>query len=570
MSVNSPSLDSALSLPGGSKNGEARATALAASTLADLHPTRVISYRSQGNLLIVGPRSAVLGAAKGLSDRIHCILLVTDTSLDERDAVPRAGNRTVLAGAPESISGHLGRFSVLVKGPDRPIGLHELTASPRPYVDLVLDLSEPPAIASERKPPGYFAPGRDQAVLAQALAAIPELGGELEKPEYVLYDPEICAHGRSGIQGCTRCLDSCPSDAIRSVGDWVEVDPYLCQGVGSCATACPTGAMRYAYPRLEDLLERLRILMRVYREAGGESPSLLFHDGGEARARLERIVERIPDSVIPLEVEEIGNLGMDVWLAALAYGAGRVVLLGAPTVDRSAVAEIGRQVSYARTLLEGMGYPGGALSYVEQAGDEPLVDILAATEDCIRLEPASFAAMDEKRTVIHLALDHLHREAPKPRPLAILPDGAPFGEVWLNAERCTLCMACVSQCPGKALQAGDESPQLRFIEDNCVQCGLCARSCPENAIGPSPRYLFDGVQRRRVRVLKEEEPFLCIRCGKPFATQSVIQRILGQLQGHPGVGPEEMRRLRMCEDCRVKAMFETERPESAAASQEAP
>jgi ferredoxin len=119
-------------------------------------------------------------------------------------------------------------------------------------------------------------------------------------------------------------------------------------------------------------------------------------------------------------------------------------------------------------------------------------------------------------------------------------------------------MACVSQCPGKALLGGEEGPQLRFIEGNCVQCGLCGRSCPENAIGPSPRYLFDPVRRQTPRVLKEEPPFHCIRCGKPFGTRSLIDRMTTRLANHPLFLGSALERLQMCEDCRVRAMYEAE------------
>ncbi len=178
--------------------------------------------------------------------------------------------------------------------------------------------------------------------------------------------------------------------------------------------------------------------------------------------------------------------------------------------------------------------------------------------------------MDEKRTVIRLALDHLYQQAPASRPLANLAAGAPFGEVWLAEDRCTLCMACVSQCPGKALMSGDETPQLKFVEDNCVQCGICARACPEDAIAPAPRYLFDSQARRSIRLLKEEQPFLCIRCGEPFATRSVIQQITARLKGNPNLGPEEFRRLRMCEDCRGKDLLETEQSRMAAGAGDTP
>ena len=104
----------------------------------------------------------------------------------------------------------------------------------------------------------------------------------------------------------------------------------------------------------------------------------------------------------------------------------------------------------------------------------------------------------------------------------------------------------------QALASGDESPQLVFIEANCVQCGLCCRTCPEDAIAATPRYLYDHQQRTARRVLHEAEPFLCISCGKPFATQSVVSNMLAKLEGHWMFQDERAkRRLMMCEDCRV-------------------
>ena len=125
----------------------------------------------------------------------------------------------------------------------------------------------------------------------------------------------------------------------------------------------------------------------------------------------------------------------------------------------------------------------------------------------------------------------------------------------VDEGRCTLCMACVSQCPGKALEAGGEQPQLKFIEENCVQCAMCARTCPENAIAPSPRYLFDLERRRARRILKEEQAFHCVSCGKPFSTRSMIENMTAKLRSHPMFQGAGLRRLQMCEDCRVRAMY---------------
>jgi ferredoxin len=117
-------------------------------------------------------------------------------------------------------------------------------------------------------------------------------------------------------------------------------------------------------------------------------------------------------------------------------------------------------------------------------------------------------------------------------------------------------MGCVSVCPTSALRAGGDTPQLRFAEWSCVQCGLCERACPERAITRSPRILYEAAGQRAVRVLHEEAPFRCVSCGKPFATASVMRRMREKLAGHwMFQKPEALRRLEMCEDCRVKDMF---------------
>ena len=337
----------------------------------------------------------------------------------------------------------------------------------------------------------------------------------------------------------------------------IEVNPNLCQGAGSCATACPTGAISYGFPRLRDTLQRVRLLLKAYHDAGGTDAVLLFHDAEDGREAIAAMAARLPEFVIPLEAEELGSVGMDTWLAGLAYGAAAIALLATPGLPASVLSEVTHQLGVATDILDGMGYPDTMLQLC-QAGDDQLMHQLESLPAVDGRRPAAFAALDEKRSVIRLAVDHLYEQAPAPRPLVSLPAGAPFGEVQLDSNRCTLCMACVSQCPAHALEAGDESPKLVFIEANCVQCALCCRTCPEDAIAVSPRYLYDSQQRSKRRTLYEEEPFLCVSCGKPFATRKMIEKITRKMSNHPMFQGEAQQRLQMCEDCRVKAMYATE------------
>ena len=99
---------------------------------------------------------------------------------------------------------------------------------------------------------------------------------------------------------------------------------------------------------------------------------------------------------------------------------------------------------------------------------------------------------------------------------------------------------------------------MRFIEANCVQCGLCVNTCPEQAITLQPRLLL-GREAKQLRVLNEAAIFACIGCGKPMGTQKMVEGMIAKLTGHSMfAGPDALKRLRMCADCRVRDLVQNE------------
>jgi formate hydrogenlyase subunit 6/NADH:ubiquinone oxidoreductase subunit I len=98
------------------------------------------------------------------------------------------------------------------------------------------------------------------------------------------------------------------------------------------------------------------------------------------------------------------------------------------------------------------------------------------------------------------------------------------------------------------------TPQLRFVEKNCVQCGLCTQTCPEDAITLVPRLSFADTAKKSV-VLNEATPFCCIRCNKPFGTLQMIESMMAKLAHHSAFSGN-LDRIKMCGDCRVVDMME--------------
>jgi len=594
-------------------SGEAKAATpkiaalLALADVPEPEPVPVVSYKSEGRLLIIGPGGAALAWAERLAEQFTVNVLVTDAG--ESYEMPAERRYPVFSGRPREVKGYLGAFEAEWEQAN-PIDLETCTrcnacirACPEKAIDysyqidlakckshrqcvkacgdigaidfdrketrrndafdVILDLSREPLIKLTQPPQGYYAPGNDP--LEQALAAnqLARMVGEFEKPRYFLYKESICAHSRSGITACTRCIDVCSTRAIASEKDEnrVKVEPHLCMGCGGCATVCPSGAMSYAYPRVPDLGARIKMVLQTFRDAGGRDPRLLFHnttDGRELVARLGRRGRGLPANVIPLEVFHIASLGLDVMLGSIALGAASCLILSTGTEPQDYLAALRRQLGFGQEILSGLGFGDGHLQLVE-AGDVPTLEHAVWNLRATRgLQPAAFNLSSEKRTTLDFVFDHLLKHAPAPKDEVTLSAGAPYGRVTVNQQTCTLCMACVGACPEAALLDSKEAPQLKFIERNCVQCGLCEKTCPEGAISLAPRLAL-GSQAKSAVVLNAAEPFQCVRCGKPFATRQMIENMVGRLRSHSMFAAAgSLNRLQMCADCRVIDMMENQ------------
>jgi ferredoxin len=503
-----------------------------------------VSYLSRGNLLVVAgsqPEQA-RRAADSLAGTLHVTLLGANAS---------SPGVTSWQGRVESIAGYLGEFDVVIAG-------SEGAGTPAKF-DLVLDFSAEPLFGMRQPPQGYHHAGGAEAELTAIVDELRASVGEFEKPRYFGYRENICAHSRSEIVGCNACIEVCSTQAISADGDHVKVDPHLCMGCGACATVCPSGAMSYQFPRVADRGAQLRQLLSAYREAGGRDACIVFHDDAKGR---ELLVESaaagvgLPAGALPLATWHIASIGLDLLLPAIAYGATSVVVLSSGAADAVYGKALREQMAIGEEILHALGFEGTHFALIEAASPGQLESELSALGTARGPAiAASFLLSNDKRTAIEFAVEHLAKQAPVKVDEIALPEGSPWGEVVVDREKCTMCMACVGACPVSALMDGVDQPLLKFLERNCVQCGLCEETCPESAITLSARLLLTPAVRE-ARVVNETQPFHCIRCKKPFGTRQVVETMIGRLTGHSMFASEAaLRRLQMCADCRVVDMM---------------
>ena len=534
-------------------------------------PARSLTLASTGRCLIYadGARGNGVEAAMELAGALKDSLGVTVMITNAGDDILAGGDSgMVTRGTIRTATGHFTAFDLVIDGfaAAHPSSRSFVTFDdPQDEVesgcDLIIDITGgTPLFTGWEKRDGYLrADAEDRLRLKQLAAEAAEMIGEFEKPIYVEYDADLCAHSRNSLTGCSRCLDVCPAGAITTAGDTVAIDPAICGGCGYCGAVCPSGAAQTVVPAADMFGQQMATLLDHYLDAGGKTPRLLLADDSHGAQMIEmmaRFGPGLPADMLPLTMHSVGRVGHDLLVTAVAQGYEQVVIIANPA-KADETTQIGAQVTLARALMSGVGGDDEArFVVIDEADPDKVAALVRGDRPKASPKPAPFSPIGSPRGITRLAMRGL-AGAQKVGDAAIpLPDGAPYGRVEINTDNCTICLSCVSACPAGALQDNPDAPQLLFREDACLQCGICVATCPEKVIALVPQFnLADSAMNAELVI--EDTPFHCTGCNKPFGSTRSIERVIAKLEGHSMfTGGKQLDMLKMCEDCRVGAMFD--------------
>ncbi|WP_269585797.1 4Fe-4S binding protein [Roseibium sp. Sym1] len=530
--------------------------ALIADAMLPAPGEKVVDISSGGTCLIAGEPEHALSAAADLCDVLSVTVLLSPEA-----ELPVVDDRRfdIVRGRIRSAAGSLGQFKLSFDALQERIpggrGAPGWTAprdGGKTECDILLDLRRAASLfPAPEKREGYLKvdPGNARAYTRAVLEAS-QLVGTFEKPIHIRLDEQLCAHSRARKTGCSRCLDLCPTGAITPSGDHVAVDTMICAGCGSCSAACPSGAIAYDAPPVAHTFQRLQTLASTWRKHSDAAPRLLVHGPGHGTDLIRlsaRYGRGLPADVIPMEMAGLAGFGHAEALGALGCGFASVTLLVSPETETEGLPF---QVELANAVAG-----EDRTELIEPADPDQLAAALYKdTPDALTGQP--ILPIGSRRQITRLAAKAL---VPESGAILPLPAGAPYGSVTLNQDACTLCLSCVSLCPSGALKENPDSPQLRFQEDACLQCGICTNICPERALTLDPRLDLSD-EALRPKVLKEEEPFHCIECGKPFGVRSTVMRLTEKLAGKHSMFQDNkaVNLIQMCDDCRVNAVYHSE------------
>ena len=296
----------------------------------------------------------------------------------------------------------------------------------------------------------------------------------------------------------------------------------------------------------------------------------------------------LPARVLPLEVWHTASVGIDLWLAAIAYGAAQVWVLVTHEEAPAYREAIDAQMKVAQAILSGLGFAGEHFRIVgagevlaaadgatRASGPAPAArrrasrsarpaPALLRLDAALRRPPAAtvrraatFAVQPDKRTTLDLAFEHLLREAPTPADAIALPAPAERRARSARSSSTRAPAPCAWPASAPAPKARSSTTPIRRASASSrrtASSAASARAPARKTRSRSCRGCCSPTAARRAgrrASCNEAEPFRCVRCAKPFGTLRAIEAMVAKLAGHSMFQGRAAERLQMCGDCRV-------------------
>ncbi len=343
-------------------------------------------------------------------------------------------------------------------------------------------------------------------------------------------DDARCARRREGDRGCRACMLACPTEAI-----WTDARGRLrlqeidCVTCGACASACPTQAIAMPEPVLEDLQRALAVRAqdRAVRIGCRLGPN---GEGGVHDARVPCLAALHPEALAARSVADPTRaIELD------ASGCARCRLGGLLPQAQDHVA---RALALARKLgLEpdvrfvAAPTPTGSAPERRWSRRELFGAAREAASDRLVEHVARTVAEAERRTGGRLPhrpalLDAVRARVTPGSTAPELPVAGAFYVDWDVSEACDGCASvngagprCAARCPTGAWRVAHEEGAAVLTHDvaACTGCGVCQRSCPQDALTPRPAIATADsgrVAKRRLAVAR------CRGCHQPISASA--------------------------------------------------
>ncbi|EML8166129.1 4Fe-4S dicluster domain-containing protein [Campylobacter upsaliensis] len=353
---------------------------------------------------------------------------------------------------------------------------------------------------------------------------------------FITYNSSVCQYHKRRSEHCAKCAEICPTTAILKDDEEriLEFSQIDCLGCGGCVSVCPSGSLDYA-PMNRDSFFKMLDFVR------GSKICII-----PKKMPLEHLNLKLGEGVLPFMIEG------EKWLSNLHFlsllqASGANLVFYTDFVSRGSAEAIG--------LLNAVFERKFGKKAVFVASDEKeLENALTKLEFIEGLNFSFHNNTQTNRENFAVRLRHLIGD----EDLGVVESGEwlRYGDLRLNVDTCTLCLACVGACNVGALVADSKENALKFNPSLCTTCGYCEASCAEKDTLKLER---SGLRLEKsyfdFRTLTKDELFACVECGKEFATKKAVEKIASLMRDKFANDEAKLKSLYCCADCKAKVML---------------
>ncbi|EGK8126475.1 4Fe-4S dicluster domain-containing protein [Campylobacter upsaliensis] len=353
---------------------------------------------------------------------------------------------------------------------------------------------------------------------------------------FITYNSSVCQYHKRRSEHCAKCAELCPTTAILKDDEEriLEFSQIDCLGCGGCVSVCPSGSLDYA-PMNRDSFFKMLDFVR------GSKICII-----PKKMPLEHLSLSLSEGVLPFMIEG------EKWLSNLHF----LSLLQASGANLVFYTDfVSRGSAEAIELLNAVFERKFGKKAVLVAKDEK--ELESALKELEFIEGLNFSFHNYTQTNrenFAVRLRHLIND----ENLGVVESGEwlRYGDLRLNVDTCTLCLACVGACNVGALIADSKENALKFNPSLCTTCGYCEVSCAEKDTLKLER---SGLRLEKsyfdFRTLTKDELFACVECGKEFATKKAVEKIASLMRDKFANDEAKLKSLYCCADCKAKVML---------------
>ena len=129
------------------------------------------------------------------------------------------------------------------------------------------------------------------------------------------------------------------------------------------------------------------------------------------------------------------------------------------------------------------------------------------------------------------------------------------GRLKIEINKCIGCGACANVCSPRLISITDLNMRrtINFSFGKCTytSCTQCIDACPEKAITLKEKPKLAPESKTDLSIRIDFSLVKCERCGIPFATQQVVNKLTAELSKEIEIELVASNWLKLCQSCRM-------------------